>query len=45
MLGWKHGTFKLSTSPARQRRTIDLALPITHLLLEQARLADEASRH
>jgi len=43
MLGWKHGTFKLSTSPAR-RRDVDLALPITHLLLEQARLADEATR-
>jgi CheY-like chemotaxis protein len=44
MLGWKHGTFKLSTSPAR-RRDVDLALPITHLLLEQARLADEAARN
>ena len=44
MLEWKHGTFKLSPS-ANKRRDVDLALPITHLLLEQARLADEAARN
>lgn len=43
MLDWKQGTFKLAPS-ANKRRDVDLALPITHLLLEQARLADEAAR-
>jgi CheY-like chemotaxis protein len=42
LLEWKHGTFKLSASPSR-RRDVDLALPITHLLLEQARIKDEKS--
>jgi CheY-like chemotaxis protein len=42
LLEWKHGTFKLSASPSR-RRDVDLALPITHLLLEQARIQDEKS--
>ena len=38
LLDWQHGTFRLSASPSR-RRDVDLALPITHLLLEQATLA------
>lgn len=42
MLDWKQGTFKLAPS-TNKRRDVDLALPITHLLLEQARLADEAA--
>ncbi len=42
LLDWRHGTFKLTASPAR-RRDVDLALTITHVLLEQARLRDEAS--
>jgi CheY-like chemotaxis protein len=43
VLDWAHGSFKLTASPARRRET-SMALPITHLLLEQARLRDEASR-
>lgn len=43
LLDWHEGTFKLVTSPATRRDT-QLAMPITHLLLEQARLADEAAR-
>jgi CheY-like chemotaxis protein len=43
LLDWHEGTFKLVTSPPT-RRDSDLAMPITHLLLEQARLADEAAR-
>jgi CheY-like chemotaxis protein len=42
LLDWEHGTFKLVPSPAR-RRDSDLRLPITHLLLEQARIRDEAN--
>ena len=44
MLDWKQGTFKLAPS-ASKRRDVDLALPIMHLLMEQARLADEAARN
>ena len=43
LLEWKQGTFKLVASPARRRET-QLAMPITHLILEQARLRDEAAR-
>jgi CheY-like chemotaxis protein len=43
LLDWSHGTFKLTPPPAR-RRDSDLRLPITHLLLEQARLRDEANQ-
>lgn len=43
VLDWTHGTFKLVSSPTRNRDS-DLSLPITHLLLENARLRDEASR-
>jgi CheY-like chemotaxis protein len=43
LLDWKQGTFKLAPS-ANKRRDVDLAMPITHLLLESARLADEAAR-
>ncbi|HUS30857.1 MAG TPA: DUF4388 domain-containing protein [Kofleriaceae bacterium] len=42
LLDWSHGTFKLTPPPTR-RRDSDLRLPITHLLLEQARLRDEAN--
>jgi CheY-like chemotaxis protein len=45
LLDWERGTFKLVTSPPRHPENgAELALPITHLLLEQARLRDEASR-
>jgi CheY-like chemotaxis protein len=43
LLDWKQGTFKLVASPPRRRET-QLAMPITQLLLEQARLHDEAAR-
>lgn len=37
------GSFKLIATPATRRQT-QLAMPVTHLLLEQARLRDEAAR-
>lgn len=40
LLDWEHGTFKLVPSPSR-KATGDLVLPVTHLLLEHARLRDE----
>ncbi len=43
VLDWTQGTFKLVSAPQR-RRDSDLSLPITHLLLENARLRDEATR-
>lgn len=43
VLGWSNGTFKLVSAPTT-RRDSDLSMPITHLLLENARLRDEASR-
>lgn len=43
VLAWAHGTFRLTAAP-RSARDSELALPITHLLLEQARLADEGRR-
>jgi twitching motility two-component system response regulator PilH len=43
VLDWERGTFKLVASPSRLRETA-LAMPITHLLLESARLRDEAER-
>ncbi|HEU4611343.1 MAG TPA: response regulator [Kofleriaceae bacterium] len=43
LLDWQQGTFKLLASPPRQRDS-QLELPITHMLLEQARLRDEAER-
>ena len=42
LLDAKHGTFKLTTHAVR--RDTDLALSVTHLLLERARLHDESSR-
>ena len=43
LLDWQEGTFKLVAGPARRRET-QLAMPVTHLILEQARLRDEAAR-
>lgn len=43
LLDWQQGSFKLVASPAGARAT-RLAMPITHLILEQARLRDEAAR-
>ncbi|HEY5928342.1 MAG TPA: response regulator [Kofleriaceae bacterium] len=43
LLDWQGGTFKLLAGPARRRET-QLSMPVTHLLLEQARLRDEAAR-
>jgi len=43
LLEWTRGTFKLVSAPAHRRDT-HLAMPITHLILEQARLRDEAAR-
>jgi CheY-like chemotaxis protein len=43
LLDWKQGTFRLIASPRGVRQT-ELAMPVTHLLLEQARLLDEAAR-
>ena len=40
LLDWERGTFKLVPSPSR-RPAGDLVLPVTHLLLEHARLHDE----
>jgi len=41
LLDWQQGTFKLVASPRRLRDS-ELSMPVTHLLLEQARLRDEA---
>lgn len=43
LLDWQSGSFKLIATPATPRQT-QLAMPVTHLLLEQARLRDEAAR-
>jgi CheY-like chemotaxis protein len=43
LLDWQQGSFKLVAKPAPARET-QLAMPITHLILEQARLRDEAAR-
>jgi CheY-like chemotaxis protein len=43
LLDWQQGTFKLVPGPARPRDT-QLAMSVTQLVLEQARLRDEASR-
>jgi CheY-like chemotaxis protein len=43
LLDWREGSFKLIAAPARSTETA-LAMPVTHLLLEQARLRDEAAR-
>ncbi len=43
LLDWQEGTFRL-VAPPPSRRDSDLSLPVTALLLEQARLADEAAR-
>lgn len=43
LLDWQQGTFKLVASPPSARDS-DLAMPVTHLILEQARLRDEAAR-
>jgi CheY-like chemotaxis protein len=43
LLDWQQGSFKLVATPPHSRET-DLAMPITHLILEQARLRDEAAR-
>jgi hypothetical protein len=43
LLDWTHGTFELlATVP--QRRDVEVSYPITHLLLEHARISDEAQR-
>jgi CheY-like chemotaxis protein len=42
LLDWQQGSFKLVATPAHGRET-QLAMPITHLILEQARLRDEAA--
>ena len=42
VLDWSHGTFELSAAtPADDGQVV---MPVTHLLLEHARLRDEASR-
>jgi len=43
ILEWRKGTFKLIAPPPR-RRTTSFAMPIMQLLLEQARIRDEALR-
>ena len=43
ILDWAQGTFKVIASPPRRRST-SFAMPIMQLLLEQARLRDEAAR-
>ncbi|HEY5951172.1 MAG TPA: response regulator [Kofleriaceae bacterium] len=43
LLDWQQGTFKLVAPPVRTHDS-QLAMPVTHLLLEQARLRDEAAR-
>jgi CheY-like chemotaxis protein len=43
LLDWQEGTFKLVAGPARPRDT-QLAMSVTQLVLEQARLRDEAAR-
>jgi DNA-binding response OmpR family regulator len=44
LLDWTAGQFELSTSRDTELPSSDLALPITHLLLEHARQRDEARR-
>jgi CheY-like chemotaxis protein len=43
LLDWQQGSFKLVACPPRRRET-HLAMPVTHLILEQARIRDEAGR-
>ncbi|HEX5057946.1 MAG TPA: response regulator [Kofleriaceae bacterium] len=43
VLDWTQGSFKLVAVPTRHSDS-DLAMPVTHLILEQARLRDEAAR-
>ena len=43
VLEWRNGTFKLIAPPPR-RRTTSFAMPIMQLLLEQAKIRDEALR-
>jgi twitching motility two-component system response regulator PilH len=43
LLDWQQGSFKLVATPT-PARPMQLAMPITHLILEQARLRDEAAR-
>ena len=44
LLDWTTGQFELTTRRDTARPTCELALPITHLLLEHARQRDEARR-
>jgi DNA-binding response OmpR family regulator len=43
-LDWKHGYFELSAGVATSG-VVEMDTTVTHLLLEHARLSDEASRH
>jgi hypothetical protein len=43
VLDWKHGFFELS-SGAPAPGAVELESSVTHILLEHARLADEATR-
>lgn len=43
LLDWQQGSFKLVAIPQRHSDS-QLAMPVTHLILEQARLRDEAAR-
>jgi CheY-like chemotaxis protein len=43
LLDWQQGSFKLVATPAGSRPT-HFAMPITQMILEQARLRDEATR-
>jgi DNA-binding response OmpR family regulator len=44
LLDWQHGYFELSAGNSERPSTPDLASSVTHLLLEHARLRDEAQR-
>jgi DNA-binding response OmpR family regulator len=44
LLDWTSGRFELSTGHERQQPPCELAMPVTHLLLEHARLTDESRR-
>lgn len=44
LLDWTAGQFELTTSRSDAQPSCDLALPITHVLLEHARQRDEAQR-
>jgi DNA-binding response OmpR family regulator len=44
VLDWKHGYFELSAGTPAASATPEQEVGVTHLLLEHARLADEASR-